>query len=149
MLLQGILNVTELASLKVITYGTERMDQATLDQLCQALPHVDFRQTYGMSEFGIMRVKSRARNSVWMMVGGEGGEIRAVDGVLHIRTVNRMLGYLNAPSPFDAEGRYDTGVIVEQDEAYLKVISRSKQVINVGGVKILPDELERVAMLHP
>jgi long-chain acyl-CoA synthetase len=149
MLIQGIIDVTELASLKVITYGTERMDQATLDRLCQALPHVDFRQTYGMSELGILRVKSRARNSIWMTIGGEGVESRTVDGVLHIRSVNRMLGYLNAPSPFDAEGWYDTGDIIEEDGMYLKIVGRSKQVINVGGVKILPGEVERVAMLHP
>jgi acyl-CoA synthetase (AMP-forming)/AMP-acid ligase II len=84
-----------------------------------------------------------------MTVGGEGVEIRTVGGVLHIRSANRMLGYLNAPSPFDAEGWYDTGDIVEQDGPYIKVIGRSKEVINVGGVKILPAELERVALLHP
>jgi len=149
MLLGEIMETAELTSLKLITYGTERMDQGTLDQLCQILPDVDFRQTYGMSELGILRVKSRARDSLWMTVGGEGVKTRVVDGVLQILSVNRMLGYLNAPSPFDAEGWYDTGDIVEQDGPYLKVVGRSKQVINVGGVKILPAELERVALLHP
>jgi len=149
MLLEGELDTTELSSLRVITYGTERMDQSTLDRLCKTLPQIDFRQTYGMSELGILRVKSRARDSLWMTVGGEGVEIRTVGGVLHIRSANRMLGYLNAPSPFDAEGWYDTGDIVEQDGPYIKVIGRSKEVINVGGVKILPAELERVALLHP
>lgn len=150
MLLEGLLDkAADLYSLKVITYGTERMDQSTLDQLCHALPHVDFRQTYGMSELGILRVKSKARNSLWMKVGGEGVELKTVDEVLHIRSANRMLGYLNADSPFDAEGWYDTGDIVEQDGPYLKIIGRSRQMINVAGVKILPAELERVALLHP
>ena len=149
MLLGGIMETAELASLKLITYGTERMDQGTLDRFCQILPDVDFRQTYGMSELGILRVKSRARDSLWMTVGGEGVKTRVVDGVLHILSVNRMLGYLNAPSPFDAEGWYDTADIVEQDGPYINVVGRSKQVINVGGVKILPAELERVALLHP
>jgi acyl-CoA synthetase (AMP-forming)/AMP-acid ligase II len=149
MLLEGMLNTTQLASLKVITYGTERMDQPTLDRVCQALPHIDFRQTYGMSELGILRVKSRARNSLWMTVGGEGVETKVVDSVLHIRSTNRMLGYLNAASPFDAEGWYNTGDLVEQDGLFLKVVGRSQQVINVGGVKVLPAEVERVALLHP
>jgi acyl-CoA synthetase (AMP-forming)/AMP-acid ligase II len=149
MLLEDTLDARELQSLKVITYGTERMDQSTLNRLCEALPHIDFRQTYGMSELGILRVKSRARDSIWMSVGGEGVETRTVNGVLQILSVNRMLGYLNAPSPFDSEGWYDTGDIVEEDGRYLKVVGRSKQVINVGGVKILPSELERVAMLYP
>jgi long-chain acyl-CoA synthetase len=149
MLLEGVPEAADLSSLKVVTYGTERMDESTLERVCRALHDVDFRQTYGMSELGILRVKSRARNSVWMLVGGEGVETRIVEGVLQIRSSNRMLGYLNAPSPFDAEGWYDTGDIVEQDGEYIKVVGRSKEVINVGGVKVLPAEVERVAMLHP
>jgi len=147
MLLEGLL--PELASLKLITYGAERMDQSTLDRLCRALPHIDIRQTYGMSELGILRVRSRSRDSLWMTVGGEGVEIKVADCVLHIRSVNRMLGYLNSSSPFDRDGWYDTGDIVEQDGEYLKIVGRSRQIINVGGVKILPSELERVALLHP
>ena len=34
--------------LRFITYGTERMDQPTLDELCKLLPRVEFRQTFGM-----------------------------------------------------------------------------------------------------
>ena len=149
MLLEGLLDARRLESLKVITYGTERMDQPTLDRLCDALPHVDFRQTYGMSELGILRVKSQARNSLWMTVGGEGVETKVVDEVLFIRSVHQTLGYLNAPSPFDIDGWYDTGDLVRQDGRFLKIVGRSKQVINVGGVKILPSEVERVALLHP
>ena len=149
MLLEGALDAKKLESLRVITYGTERMDQPTLDRLCDALPHVDFRQTYGMSELGILRVKSQARNSLWMTVGGEGVETKVVDGVLFIRSANRMLGYLNAPSPFDAEGWYDTGDLVEQEGRFLRIVGRSKEIINVGGVKVLPSEVERVALLHP
>ncbi|SRR5579871_237909 len=149
MLLEGLLDARKLDSLKVITYGTERMDQPTLGRLCDALPHVDFRQTYGMSELGILRVKSQARNSLWMTVGGEGVETKVVDEVLFIRSANRMLGYLNAPSPFDVDGWYDTGDLVQQDGGFLKIVGRSKQIINVGGVKVLPSEVERVALLHP
>jgi acyl-CoA synthetase (AMP-forming)/AMP-acid ligase II len=59
-----------------------------------------------------------------------------------------MLGYMNAPSPF-VDGWYDTGDIVEQDGDYIKVVGRAKEVLNVGGLKILPGEVERVALLHP
>src|SRR3974377_428844 len=48
--------------LKVITYGTERMDQPTLDELCRLLPQVDFRQTSGTSELGVLGVKSHTRD---------------------------------------------------------------------------------------
>jgi acyl-coenzyme A synthetase/AMP-(fatty) acid ligase len=147
MLLAGVFE-SDYPSLRVITYGTERMDQSTLDTLCAKLPKVDFRQTYGLSELGVFQVRSRARDSLWMKIGGEGIETRIVDGVLHIRSANRMLGYLNAPSPF-IDGWYDTGDIVEEEDGFIKVVGRAKEVINVGGLKILPGEVERIALLYP
>jgi long-chain acyl-CoA synthetase len=148
MLLAGVFDTMEFPDLRVITYGTERMDQGTLERLCAKLPDVDFRQTYGLSELGVFQVRSRARDSLWMKIGGKGIETRIVDGVLHIRSENRMLGYLNAPSPF-VDGWYDTGDIVEQDGDYIMVVGRAKEVLNIGGLKILPGEVERVALLHP
>ncbi|RLM52897.1 long-chain fatty acid--CoA ligase, partial [Halobellus sp. Atlit-31R] len=82
MLISGAVPDKVPGTLNVITYGTERMDQPTLDELCRLLPEVDFRQTFGMSELGIVRVKSAARNSLFMKVGGEGVETRVVDNVL-------------------------------------------------------------------
>ena len=135
--------------LKIITYGTERMDQPTLDQLCQLLPQIDFRQTFGMSELGIVRVKSEARDSLFMKVGGEGVETRVVDGVLKIRSRTRMLGYMNAESPFDADGWYDTKDIVETKGEFYKVTGRIGEVINVGGLKFMASEVERIALEFP
>ena len=148
MLLAGVFDTMEFPDLRVITYGTERMDQGTLERLCAKLPNVDFRQTYGLSELGVFQVRSKARDSLWMQIGGKGIETRIVENVLHIRSENRMLGYLNAPSPF-VDGWYDTGDIVEQDGDYIMVVGRAKEVLNVGGLKILPGEVERVALLHP
>ena len=135
--------------LKVITYGTERMDQSTLDDLCRLMPNVDFRQTFGMSELGIVRVKSAARDSLFMKIGGEGVETRVLNNVLHIRSQSRMLGYLNAPSPFDAEGWYDTKDVVEEANGYYKIVGRVSDVINVGGLKFMASEVERVALGFP
>lgn len=149
MLMSGAVPDRIPACLKLITYGTERMDQPTLDQLCELLPNVDFRQTFGMSELGIVRVKSEARNSLFMKVGGEGVETRVVDGVLQIRSQTRMLGYMNADSPFDAEGWYDTKDIVETKGEYYKVTGRIGEVINVGGLKFMASEVERVALEFP
>jgi acyl-CoA synthetase (AMP-forming)/AMP-acid ligase II len=101
-----------------------------------------------MSELGIVRVKSEARNSLFMKVGGEGVETRTVDDVLHIRSANRMLGYLNAPSPFDNDGWYDTKDVVEERDGFYKVVGRTSEVINVGGLKFMASEVERVALLY-
>jgi acyl-coenzyme A synthetase/AMP-(fatty) acid ligase len=149
MLISGMVPGHVPKSLKVITYGTERMDQPTLDALCDLLPWVDFRQTFGMSELGIVRVKSEVRNSLWMKIGGEGVETRVVEGVLQIRSSSRMLGYLNAESPFDSDGWYDTKDVVEQRGDLIKVVGRTTEVINVGGQKFMASEVERVALMFP
>lgn len=146
MLMSGLIPDRVPDCLKIITYGTERMDQPTLDALCDQLPNVDFRQTFGMSELGIVRVKSEARNSLFMKVGGEGVETRVVDNVLEIRSKTRMLGYLNAESPFDAEGWYNTKDIVEEKNGFYKVTGRTSEVINVGGLKFMASEVERIAL---
>lgn len=148
MLMSGLIPDSVPETLRIITYGTERMDQPTLDALCELLPNVDFRQTFGMSELGIVRVKSKARNSLFMKVGGEGVETRVVDNVLEIRSETRMLGYLNADSPFDNEGWYNTKDIVEERDGFYKVTGRTSEVINVGGLKFMASEVERVALQY-
>ena len=146
MLMSGLIPDRIPSSLKIITYGTERMDQPTLDDLCSLLPNIDFRQTFGMSELGIVRVKSESRNSLFMKVGGEGVETRVIDNVLEIRSKTRMLGYLNAESPFDDEGWYNTKDIVEERDGFYKVTGRTSEVINVGGLKFMASDVERVVL---
>ena len=99
-----------------------------------------------MSELGIVRVKSKARDSLFMKVGGEGVETRVVDNVLEILSQSRMLGYLNAESPFDSDGWYNTKDIVEECNGFYKVTGRTSEVINVGGLKFMASEVERVAL---
>ena len=146
LLMSGLIPKSIPKSLRIITYGTERMDKPTLDALCELLPNIDFRQTFGMSELGIVRVKSESRDSLFMKVGGEGVETRVANDVLEIRSETRMLGYLNAESPFDKEGWYNTQDLVEERNGFFKVIGRTSEVINVGGLKFMASEVERVAL---
>jgi len=149
LLMSGLITKKFPKSLKLITYGTELMDQFTLDELCQQLPNVDFRQTYGMSEIGILRVKSKNRNSLFMKIGGEGINTKVVDNVLFIKSKSSMLGYLNAESPFDSDGWYNTNDIVETDNEFIKVIGRTNELINVGGLKFMASEVESIALEFP
>ena len=149
MLMSGAVPSKVPVCLRIITYGTERMDQPTLDELSRLLPKVDFRQTFGMSELGIVRVKSEARDSLYMKIGGERVETRVINGVLQIRSHSRMMGYLNAESPFDNEGWYDTKDIVEERDGYYKVTGRIGDVINVAGLKFMASDVERVALQFP
>ena len=133
-------------SLKIISYGTERLDQPTLNFLCKKFPSIDFRQTYGMSELGILRVKSESRESLFMKIGGEGIEWKVINNMLYIKSKNKMIGYLNANSPFDKDGWYCTKDLIKRKDDLIKVIGRSSDVINVGGLKFLPAEVEKVCL---
>ena len=136
----------DLSSVKLITYGAEVMGQATLEAVAEVFPLARLQQTYGLSELGILRSKSQESNSLWVKIGGEGFETKVVDGRLHIRAESAMVGYLNAPDPFDADGWFDTGDMVESDGDYLRIRGRESDVINVGGQKVFPVEVETVLM---
>ena len=133
-----------LASLERITYGTEVMPESTLKAIHSALPDVALQQTYGLSEVGILRSKSRSPDSLWVKIGGEGFRTRVVDGMLQIKAESAMLGYLNAPSPFTEDGWFMTGDEVEVDGEYFLIKGRRSEIINVGGQKVYPAEVESV-----
>jgi acyl-coenzyme A synthetase/AMP-(fatty) acid ligase len=146
LLLSGEHERHDLSSLRLITYGTEPMPESTLQRVADAFPNVTLQQTYGLTEVGILRSKSRDNRSLWVRVGGEGYETRVVDGVLWIRAYSSMLGYLNAPSPFDADGWLCTGDLVEVDGEWLRILGREQEIINVGGLKVYPAEVESVIL---
>lgn len=134
----------DLGSLKLVTYGTEVMPESTLRRFHELYPDIRLLQTYGLSEVGILRSKSRDSNSLWVKVGGEGFETRVVDGMLEIKAKSAMLGYLNAPSPFTEDGWFKTGDAVEVDGEYIRILGRKSEIINVGGEKVYPAEVESV-----
>src|SRR5262249_55089401 len=136
----------DLSCLKVIAYGTEPMPASLLARLTQAFPEAKFVQTYGISELGVMRTRSRDNGSLWMKFSGEGFETKIVDGILWIRTPTAMLGYLNAPDLFDEEGWLNTQDAVEVDGDYVHILGRATDLVNVGGQKVYPAEVENVIM---
>jgi acyl-CoA synthetase (AMP-forming)/AMP-acid ligase II len=72
-----------------------------------------------------------------------------VDGLLEIKARSAMLGYLNAPSPFTSDGWFMTGDAVEVDGEYFRILGRKSEIINVGGEKVYPAEVESVIQLMP
>lgn len=140
----------DLSSLRIISYGTEPMPESTLKMMHQLFPDVKMKQTYGLSEVGIMRTKSESSDSLWLKVGGdEDHQIKIVDGILYIKSKMSMLGYLNAPSPFDTDGWMNTKDRVEQKGEYIKILGRESELINVGGEKVYPAEVESVLLEIP
>lgn len=144
LLLSGAHRRHDLSSLRVIGYGAEPMPQATLDRLRSAFPKVKLQQTYGSLEIWGPRATARGDGSLWLKVGGEGHETRVVDGVLQIRTETTIIGYLNAPMPLTADGWFVTGDRVEQDGEWVRFLGRDSDLINVGGEKVYPAEVEGV-----
>ncbi len=133
-----------LKSLRTVTYGTEPMPRSTLRRFHQLFPEIRLLQTYGLSEVGILRSQSKSADSLWLRLGGEGFETRVVDGLLEIKAASAMLGYLNAPSPFTEDGWFATGDAVEVDGEFYRILGRASEIINVGGEKVYPAEVESV-----
>ncbi|MFZ4498307.1 MAG: class I adenylate-forming enzyme family protein [Burkholderiales bacterium] len=139
----------DLRSLQRITYGTEVMTQATLDRIAKALPQAVLQQTYGLSELGVLASKSRDDGSLWMKIGGTGFQTKVVDGILWIKSEFSMIGYLNSTPGLDAEGWFNTQDRVEVDGDYFRILGRVTDLINVGGQKVYPAEIEEVIMGLP
>jgi len=139
-------HIYDLSSLKLITYGTEVMPQSTLDRVGKAFPNVKLQQTYGLSEVGVLHSQSRSDGSLWVRIGGDGFNTKIIDDVLWIKSNYAMVGYLNAQSNFDSEGWFNTQDKVEVDGDYIRILGRETDLINIGGQKVYPAEVESVIL---
>lgn len=149
MLLSGVKQKFDLSSLKLITYGTEQMPDMLLQKLKIAFPNVRFHQTFGTSEVGITQTTTHD-NAIKL----ENIDYKIINNELYLKSKTQALGYINANnSVFDDEGYFATGDLVEtidiKGEKYIKILGRTKEVINVGGEKVLPQEIENVILEIP
>jgi acyl-CoA synthetase (AMP-forming)/AMP-acid ligase II len=146
MLLAHVTEKFDCSSLEVIAYGAEPMSAKLLGRLVEAFPNAAFQQKFGTSETGAIRIKSQSSDSVYFRIEDSGVEWRLQDQELWLKTSSRVLGYLNADeSSLEADGWYRTGDLVEEAEGgYLRIIGRRSQLINVGGQKVHPAEVEQV-----
>lgn len=138
----------DLSSLRMITYGTETMPEGLLGRLKAVFSKVKFLQTFGTSETGIAATSSKSSNSTFMKIDDENLEYKIVDNELWLRSKTQILGYLNrSMESFTNDGWFKTGDLVELDnEGFIKIIGRNKEIINVGGQKVLPSEVESVLL---
>lgn len=136
----------DLTSVELITYGTELMSQTTLEKVNFIFPNSRLKQTYGLSEQGVLHSKTENNNSTWLKIGGPGFETKIIENILWIRSKSNMVGYLNAPNPFDKDGWFCTGDEVEVNGEYIRFKGRKSEVINVGGKKVYPIEVENIIL---
>ncbi|MEH6824719.1 MAG: AMP-binding protein [Motiliproteus sp.] len=89
------------------------------------------------------------------LIDAEGSAVPTGEsGELCVRGPQVMQGYWNQPQEtalvLDAEGWLKTGDIASVDEAgYLSIVDRKKDMINVSGFNVYPNELEGVVLTHP
>jgi acyl-CoA synthetase (AMP-forming)/AMP-acid ligase II len=135
-----------LSSLRMITYGTEPMPSSLLGRLRETFPNVKFIQTFGTSETGISQMSSKSSTSTFMKFEDLNTETKIIDGELYIKSKTQILGYLNSSMErFTEDGWFRTGDIVEESEdGFIKIVGRNSEIINVGGEKVLPSEIESV-----
>ena len=149
MLISGLHKKYDLGSLKIIAFGAEPMPESLLLKLKDIFPGVELQQKFGTSETNAVKVTSRS-DSLLMKLDDPNIEYKIVDNELWLKSKTQALGYLNAPmDSFTEDGWFKTGDLVETTEdGYIKIIGRNKEVINVGGEKVLPAEVEAVLLAH-
>jgi len=137
-----------LQSLRMITYGTEAMPESLLLKLKDSFPKTKFLQTFGTSETGIAGTSSKSSNSTYMKIDDPNLEYKIVHNELFLKSKTQVMGYLNSSmDSFTDDGWFKTGDLVETtNDGYIKIIGRNKEVINVGGEKVLPNEVESVIL---
>lgn len=140
-----------LSSIRLITYGTEPMPETLLKNLKEAFPRVKFLQTFGTSETGITQTSSKSSTSTLIKIDDPNTEYKIVDSELWLRSKTQILGYLNFNMDrFTEDGWFKTGDLVRKSgDDYIKIIGRRTEMINVGGEKVLPSEVESILFQIP
>jgi malonyl-CoA/methylmalonyl-CoA synthetase len=122
-------------------------------------PMAGLGDIYGLSETGTSDffIAPETYDTAAGSIGrpGDGIETRiAEDGELRIRSPWRMVGYLDAPeataAAFDSDGYFRTGDLATRDaHGNTRLIGRAKELINRGGMKVAPLEVEAALGAHP
>jgi len=146
MLLAHVTEKHDLSSVEIVAYGAEAMPQKVLSRLANAFPNAQLQQKFGTSETGAIRIKSADNESLFFRIEDSDTEWKLVEDELWLKTPSRILGYLNAnDESLEDDGWYRTGDLVETDDnENLRIIGRASALINVGGQKVHPSEVEAV-----
>jgi acyl-coenzyme A synthetase/AMP-(fatty) acid ligase len=130
----------------------EIADQAVLDALKTALPGASVGHAYASTEAGVgFEVTDGREGFPEDFVGRPMGdvEMRVVDGSLQIRSPRTASRYIGDAALRDDDGFVDTGDMVTLSEGRWRFVGRRGGVINVGGLKVHPEEIEAVINRHP
>jgi len=139
---------------RYVRLSGEIADQSILDSLRELYPSAKVAHAYASTEAGVGFAVNDGREGFPASIVGRGAggvEMKVIDGSLRIRssgTAGRYLGGVERPL-LDAEGFLDTGDIVELRGGRYFFVGRRGGIINVGGLKVHPEEIEAVINRHP
>ena len=141
-------------ALRQITLGGEAVDQSTLDLLRRVFPQAGISHIYASTEAGsLFAVKDGKAGfpATWLETGVDGVSLRVRDGMLEVLSPRAMVGYATATSAraFTDDGWVSTGDVVCLVDDRVLFSGRADNVINVGGSKVLPEEVEAVILRLP
>jgi acyl-coenzyme A synthetase/AMP-(fatty) acid ligase len=145
---------TALISPEYVRLSGEVADQTVLDNLRAAYPQARIAHAFASTEAGVaFDVNDGLAGFPEELIGNSGGAIamKVQDGTLWIRSqrnATRYLGGAQAPIAGD-EGYVDTGDLVELANGRFYFRGRKGGIINVGGLKVYPEEVESVLNADP
>jgi acyl-CoA synthetase (AMP-forming)/AMP-acid ligase II len=152
---QGLMSgVTARIAPRYVRLSGEVPDQAVLDGLRAAYPEALVAHAFASTEAGVaFEVRDGRAGFPQALVGAvtAGVELRVADETLRIRSPGTAIRYLGegAEPLRGVDGFVDTGDRVEQRDGRYYFLGRRGGVINVGGLKVHPEEVEAVINAHP
>ena len=138
---------------RYVRLSGEIADQAVLDGLRRAFPEASIGHAYASTEAGVgFAVNDGLEGFPAAMIGGsrDGVEMKVVDGSLRIRSMRAAHAYVGrqAGALTDSDGFVDTGDMVELRGNRYHFVGRRGGIINIGGLKVHPEEIEAVINRH-
>jgi acyl-coenzyme A synthetase/AMP-(fatty) acid ligase len=132
----------------------EIADQTVLDNLRAAYPQARIAHAFASTEAGVaFDVNDGLAGFPQELIGNPGAAIdmKVQEGTLWIRSQRTAARYLGAsPAPIGADDGYvDTGDLVELHGGRFYFRGRKGGIINVGGLKVYPEEVESVLNTDP
>jgi acyl-coenzyme A synthetase/AMP-(fatty) acid ligase len=138
---------------RYVRLSGEIADQAILNSLRAFYPDARVAHAFASTESGVaFEVNDGVEGFPASLLDGHGAvEVRIVDGSLRIRSGRAALGYLDGTcQPIgDSDGFVDTGDMIERRGARCHFVGRVGGIINVGGLKVNPEEVEAAINRHP
>jgi acyl-coenzyme A synthetase/AMP-(fatty) acid ligase len=131
----------------------EIADQTVLDSLRNAFPQASVGHAYASTEAGVgfEVTDGLAGFPAEFIERHRGGvEMKVLHGTLHIRSPRTASHYVGVDAPLrDKHGFVDTGDVVELRGDRYVYAGRRGGIINIGGLKVHPEEIEAVINRHP